>query len=130
MTNLTIVQNTYHGINSGDDGKSLTKYLTPDASWTEAAGFPYCGTYIGADAIQKNVFQRIGSEWLDYKLEIEGYVADGDSIFAYGHYSGTYLETGKFFTARVAHLWKVKAGKIISFEQFVDSHIVQQTLLK
>ena len=32
--------------------------------------------------------------------------------------------TGRPFSARVAHVWKLKDGKIQSFEQFVDSEMV------
>ncbi|HBF46615.1 MAG TPA: ketosteroid isomerase, partial [Shewanella frigidimarina] len=42
----------------------------------------------------------------------------------YGTYSGTNKATGRYFKARVAHLWTLKDGKVISFEQFVDSKTV------
>ena len=38
--------------------------------------------------------------------------------------------TGKSFEARVAHVWKLKDGKIISFEQFVDSQPVNNAINK
>ena len=36
--------------------------------------------------------------------------------------------TGKSFTARVAHVWKLNDSKIISFEQFVDSQPVNDAM--
>ena len=66
----------------------------------------------------------IETEWDNYRVDIEDYVAQGDKVFAFGTYSGTYVKTGKHFSARVAHLWKIHSGKIVSFEQFVDSHTV------
>lgn len=124
MTNLDIVKSTYEGETSQENGKKLQTFMTNDTLWTEAAGFPYAGTYQGFEQVEKNVFMRLGSEWLDYKFEVEEYVAVGDKVFAYGTYSGTYKATGKSFNARVAHLWKLKDGKIVSFEQFVDSKVV------
>jgi ketosteroid isomerase-like protein len=38
------------------------------------------------------------------------------------------VHTGKAFTARVAHVWKLKDKKIISFEQFVDSRMVNEAM--
>lgn len=76
----------------------------------------------------QNVFNRLATEWIDYKVVPEDYVADDDKVVAYGHYSGTYKATGKYFEARVAHLWKLHNGKIISFEQFVDSKTVNEAL--
>jgi len=128
MTNTDIVRSTYEGKSSEENGKNLSKHLAEDATWTEAKGFPYGGTYVGFDEIVKNVFSRLGSEWIDYKITIEGYVAEGDKVVAYGTYSGTYKKTGKPFTARVAHLWKLTNGRITSFEQFVDSQTVNHSI--
>ena len=66
----------------------------------------------------------MATEWTNYKFTPEGYVVGGDRVVAYGTYSGTYKATGKFFEARVTHLWKLKGRKIVSFEQFVDSKTV------
>lgn len=121
MTNLEIIKSTYEGKTSEENGKNLDKYVPKNISWTEAKGFPYAGTYIGSKNITKNVFSRLGSEWVDYKFTPEDYVANDDKVVAYGTYTGTYRLIGKSFIARVAHVWKLKEGKIISFEQFVDS---------
>ncbi|MGF7076076.1 nuclear transport factor 2 family protein [Mucilaginibacter sp. R-33] len=124
MTNLEIVKSTYEGKSSEENGKNLQKFLAPAAVWTEAAGFPLAGTYVGFDEIKQNVFYRLATEWIDYKFTPEGYVADGDKVVAFGTYSGTYKETNKFFKARVAHLWQLENGSITLFEQFVDSKTV------
>jgi len=124
MTNLDIVKSTYEGKTSEENGKNLATYVAEDISWTEAKGFPYAGTYIGLESVTKNVFSRLGSEWIDYKFTPEDYVASDNKVVAYGTYTGTYKITGKSFIARVAHVWKLKEGKIIKFEQFVDSQPV------
>jgi len=128
MTNLEIIKSTYEGKTSEDNGKNLEKYVAENISWTEAKGFPYAGTYIGLESITKNVFSRLGSEWIDYKFTPEDYVADEDKVVAYGTYSGTYKQTNKYFEARAAHIWKLKDGEIINFEQFVDSKIVSESM--
>lgn len=128
MTNLDIVKSTYEGKSSEENGKNLAKYVAADISWTEAKGFPYAGTYIGLDNVTKNVFSRLGSEWIDYKFTPEDYVANGDKVVAYGTYTGTFRLTGRSFEARVAHVWKLKDEKIISFEQFVDSQPVNDAI--
>lgn len=128
MTNLEIVKSTYEGKTSKENGKNLAKYVAKDISWTEAKGFPYAGTYIGLEDVTRNVFSRLGSEWIDYKFTPEDYVAHEDQVVAYGTYTGTYKITGKPLKARVAHLWKLKDGKIISFEQFVDRKTVNDAM--
>ena len=129
MTNLDIIKSTYEGKTSEENGRNLAKYVAEDISWTEAKGFPYAGTYIGLEEITRNVFSRLGSEWIDYKFTPEDYIAEGDNVVAYGTYSGVYKKTDKAIKARVAHLWKFKNGKIISFEQFVDSQIINAAMI-
>lgn len=76
----------------------------------------------------KNVFHRLATEWIGYKFTPDGYIADGDKVAAYGTYTGINKITNKSFEARVVHLWKLKAGKIVSFEQFVDSQPVNDSM--
>ena len=128
MTNLEIIQSTYEGKTSDENAKNLANYLHKDVAWTEAKGFPYGGTYIGLEAIIENVFNRLSTEWIDYKITIENYVSDKDTVVAYGTYTGFYKRTNKYFEARVVHLFKLKDGKIISFEQFVDSATVKDAM--
>lgn len=126
--NLEIIRSTYEG-SSEDNGRHLMTALAPDARWTEAAGFPYAGTYVGPEAIAKGVFRRLASEWEGYTARVHTFLADGDRVAAFGVYSGTYRRTGKAMTASFAHLYRLKDGKIVSMEQVVDSALVQQALL-
>ena len=130
MTNLEIVRSTYEGKNSAENGQNLASYAADDIVWTEAKGFPYGGTYRGMDAINKNVFHRLATEWTDYTFTPEGYIAEGESVVAYGTYTAVNNITSKPMAARVAHLWKLKDGKIASFEQFVDSQAVNDSYKK
>lgn len=126
-TNLEIVSSTYEG-SSEENGEKLLAVLAENASWTEAAGFPYAGTYVGAKEITENVFKRLATEWDNYQAKVHTYLADGDKVAAFGIYSGTYKATNKYFEASFAHLWQLKDGKIIKMEQYVDSAIVQDAL--
>ena len=128
MTNIEIIKSTYEGGTSEETGKNLAKYAAEDITWTEAKGFPYAGTYVGLESIAQNVFNRLGSEWVNYKITPEDYVAGEDKVVAYGTYSGTCKATGKYFEARVAHVWKLKEGRITGFEQFVDSQPVNNAM--
>ena len=62
MSNADIITAHYAASDRGDlDG--MLAPLADDVSWTEAAGFPYAGTYLGPDAVAAGVFQRIHDEW-------------------------------------------------------------------
>lgn len=126
-SNLDLIRDTYENAPE-ENAKHLRAVLAPDATWTEAAGFPYAGTYTGADEIFENVFKRLGSEWVGYKAVVHTYMADGDRVSAFGVYSGTYGKTGKSMSATFAHLYRLVDGKIVTMEQFVDSATVQAAL--
>jgi len=128
-SHLEILKATYEGV-SGDNITRLLSVLAPNAEWTEAAGFPYAGTYVGSDAIIANVFQRLATEWIDYRAEARQYLEHGNQIAVFGVYSGTYKATGKAMTASFAHLYTFADGKILRMVQYVDSHMVQQALVK
>ena len=129
MDNLALIKSTYEGANSQENAKNTAAALAADARWTEAAGFPYAGTYVGFDAIVEHVFKRLATEWEGFTFKVDSYVAQGDQVFAYGNYTGTYKASGLPLNARVAHLWTLKDGKVSHFEQFVDSHTVQLAML-
>ena len=126
--NLDLVRATYEG-SSAENGRNLLAALAPNASWAEAEGFPYAGTYVGPDAIIAGVFQRLGNEWIDYRATVHTFLEDGKHVAAFGTYSGTYKATGKSMRAAFAHLYEVENGKIQRMTQYVDSHMVQQALV-
>lgn len=126
MTNLEILKSTYEGTVE-EKLNSLQNHLDPNVVWKEAEGFPYAGTYIGFNEVI-NLFNHLGNDWINYKIELEDFVVDEDKIVAYGTYSGIYKKTNKAFEARVAHLFKFKNSKIISYEQFVDSQLVNDSM--
>ncbi|MGG0303004.1 nuclear transport factor 2 family protein [Bacillus albus] len=128
-TNLEIIRSTYEG-SASSNAKHLGEALSEKVEWTEAEGFPYGGTYIGVEAIMKNVFSRLESEWDDYKASVIMYheVNGKDVIIAEGVYSGVYKETGKSFEAEFVHVWQLENGKIVKFKQYVDSYIVKESM--
>jgi hypothetical protein len=125
--NLDLVRATYEG-SSEENGRNLLAALAPDATWTEAEGFPYAGTYTGPEAILAGVFRRLGSEWIGYRAEVHTFLEDGDRVAAFGVYSGTYRATGRAMRATFAHLYVLRDGKIASMTQYVDSAMVRAAM--
>ncbi|WP_313015285.1 nuclear transport factor 2 family protein [Brevundimonas sp.] len=125
--NRAVVARLYEGFATGDMPMILS-ILEPGIIWTEAEGFPYAGTYEGADAVVAGVFVRLATEWEGYQAIPERYVAEGDTVVALGHYSGRYLQTKKRFRAPFVHVWTVSAGKLVRFVQHTDTAVVQSAL--
>ena len=124
MTNADIIRAHYAASDRGDIEGMLAP-LAADVRWTEAAGFPYAGTYVGPAAVAENVFARIAADWDDYTLAV---VDGGDTVVGIGTYSGTHKGTGRFFAARVAHVWRLEGGEVVAFEQFTDTEMVSRAI--
>lgn len=126
-TNLDIIKAHYAGSDTQDIDAMLAP-LTPATRWTEMAGFPCAGSYVGPKAVVENVFQVLGTEWDGYTLKIDRLIDGGDTIVGIGTYSGTYRATGKSMVARVTHVWDLKDGKVTHFEQFTDTALVADAM--
>jgi uncharacterized protein len=119
-TAADVVHTMYRAMAAGDIPAALAT-LAPDVRWTEAAGFPYAGTYLGPDQVADRVFARLGSEWDGFKAVPDSIIGDGDEVAALGWYSGTSNLTGIAFSARYVHWFTVSGGLITRFEQVCDT---------
>jgi ketosteroid isomerase-like protein len=79
------------------------------------------GVYVGPEAVRDNIFVRIGTEWEGFGLAVDDVLQDGETAVGVGTYSGTHKQTGRSFEARVVHVFRVRDGKIVAFEQFTDT---------
>jgi hypothetical protein len=127
MTPREKIQALYAAFDAGDIPTVLGA-LAPDASWTEAEGFPYGGTYVGPEAVLENVFMKLGSEWDGFTAAVGQLVAEGDTVVALGTYSGTYKATGRSFAAPFVHVWSFEGELVQSFHQHTDTAVVQRAL--
>ncbi|HZA21211.1 MAG TPA: nuclear transport factor 2 family protein [Dehalococcoidia bacterium] len=127
MSNVDVVNGIYSALAQGDI-QSVLDALDPKVEWTEAAGFPYAGTYIGPQAVLENVFMKLGADWEPFHVHVDKVVDGGDDVVVLGSYSGTYKATGKSMKASVAHAWTLRDGKVAKFVQYVDSLKVAEAL--
>ena len=89
--------------------------------WTEADRFPLGGTYVGPQAILEGVFMRLGEVGDEFAAIPDQFVADGDTVVALGHYSWKHKDTGAPASVKMAHVWTVRDGKVVAFQQHVDT---------
>ena len=126
-TNLTIISDHYTA-SARQDVQSMMADVAPDVQWTEMAGFPCAGTWVGPEQIVEHVFKVLSSEWTNYRFELSELIDAGDCVIGVGLYSGIYKKKGKSMQARVAHIWRLKEGKIVQFEQFTDTLLAAQAM--
>ena len=121
------MESFYAAMGSGNIPGAL-ELMDADVEWVESAGFPYAGTYHGPDEVVNGVFARLGGEWEGFTAVPDYVVGEGDRAIGVGTYSGTYKATGKSMSARFAHSITARDGKIVHFEQVVDSTQVNLAL--
>lgn len=126
-SHLQIVSEHY-AASARQDLAAMMADVAPEATWTEMAGFPCAGTWIGPDQVMAHVFAVLGEEWEGYGFELEQIIDGGEQLVGVGTYSGVYRKTGKAMRARVTHVWRVQQGKITRFEQFTDTLLVARAM--
>lgn len=125
--NKDVIDAHYAASDRGDLAGMVADFA-PDIRWTEAAGFPLAGTFTGPDAVIEQVFKKLPETWADWSVSIDEVLDAGNTVIGVGTYSGVNRVTGRDFTARVAHLWRLDAGKVVAFEQIPDSAMVREAM--
>ncbi len=121
-TNVALIQNTYAAFARGD-GPAAFANMDSTIVWNEAEGFPYAdrNPYVGPAAIGEGVFFRLATEWDNFQAIPSDFLDAGDTVVVLGRYKATYKATGAPLDAQFAHVWRLKEGKAISFQQYTDT---------
>ncbi|MBV1924543.1 MAG: ester cyclase [Flavobacteriaceae bacterium] len=121
--NVAAVDALYANFGKGDVPAVLAA-LDSKVVWNEAEGNALADNnpYIGPDAVLKGVFERVLADFPDFTLnDIAHHNMENDQVLTTLRYKATAKSTGKKLNAQAAHLWTFKEGKIIAFQQYVDT---------
>lgn len=121
--NVAVIRAAYDAFARGD-GAAVLAAMDPDIVWNEAENFPYAdrNPYHGPMAVAEGVFGRIGAEWDHFSLSIEAVLDAGENVVALGRYRGRYKATGKPLDAQFAHVWWLRDGRVVRFQQYTDTY--------
>jgi len=122
QSNVDVIQKVYAAFAAGD-GPGAFAYMDPAIVWNEAEGFPYAdrNPYVGPAAIGEGVFFRLATEWENFQAVPKDFLDGGESVVALGRYTATHKGTGKPLDAQFAHVWGLREGKILTFQQYTDT---------
>ncbi len=127
--NVAVVQGIYDAFAAGDVAGVLGR-MSSDIVWNEANNFPYAdgNPYKGPQAVAEGVFARCIGEWDGFGVDIDEVLDAGDTVVGLGHYVGTFKATGKPQRTQLVHVWRIKDGKAVQFQQYADTlHVAQVT---
>jgi uncharacterized protein len=121
--NTTIIDGLYKAFAVGDVPAVLGG-MDSNIVWMEAEGNDYAdgNPYIGPEAVLNGVFARVIGDHEYFTLEdIVLHEMSDNKVLATLRYDGKVKKTAKAYNVQVAHLWTLKDGKIIAFQQYVDT---------
>ncbi len=119
----TTIENIYNAYSKGDV-PSVLSAMDDNIVWNEAEGNSLAdgNPYIGPDAVLNGVFARLVEEHEYFNLKnIELHNMENNQVLATLRYDAKRKNNGALIDAQAAHLWKLKDGKVISFQQYVDT---------
>jgi len=130
MSHVATIQGLYAAFAAGDVPNVLAAF-DPKIEWREAESNPYKldgRAWVGPDAIVENLFAKLAGEWDDFAVDPRSYHDAGDSVVVEGRYTGRFLATERAVDAQFCHVWRLRDGKIASFQQYVDTAQMQRAM--
>lgn len=130
--NVTLIDNLYKAFAVGDIPTVLGG-MDAKIFWNEAEGNAYAdgNPYIGPDAVLNGVFARIGADHEYFKLaDIHLHEMSDNQVLATLRYDAKVKKNGADYNAQVAHLWTLKDGKVVGFQQYVDTKKLNDAFMK
>ena len=92
----------------------------PDMEWGWSSDFPgLAGVYVDPAEKNKRLHEWL-SPWEDWRCEAEDFIERGDCVVVLTRYRGRGKGSGATVDTRGAHVWKLRAGKVIRLEVFAD----------
>jgi ketosteroid isomerase-like protein len=124
---VATVRSIYEAFGKGDV-QTVLGLMSEKVEWNEAEHFTYWtgGPFVGPQAVLNGVFARIGQDFDGFTVDVGRVVGCGDTVLSEGRYRGTVKATGKRLDVQVAHVWDVRDGKVVRFQQYVDTWQVAQ----
>jgi ketosteroid isomerase-like protein len=127
MSNVDFVKSVYAAFGAGDVPKVLGS-MHPQIQWTQTPGYRFGGTHRSPQAVLENVFAKIPVGFESFSIDVERLIDAGNVVVMQGAYVAKGKATGKSVRAAVAHVIEISDGKIVRFDQYVDSATINPVL--
>ena len=121
--NIALIEKTYESF-AARDYEAVMSNFADDFVWIAADNSPLGdqSPYHGVPAIRAGVFERIAAAF--EKLIVvpdEIFQADGGRVVVLGHYHGKFRGAPEEFKTQVAHIWTIRDGRGVKFQQYLDT---------
>jgi uncharacterized protein len=120
--NVKIISDLYDASARGDLA-AVTRNISPDVVWNVAENHPYApgNPYLGLEAVIEKLLSNTATLLPDVATAVDELLDAGDKVVAQGRYKGLCKSTGKMLNAQMVHIWTLRDGKVVQFQQHVDT---------
>ena len=122
--NVQVVQEAYAAFGRGDVEGILATLDPRQLRWDAVKGLegiaPHAGLRTSLDGV-RDFFTKLAGTLEFQKFEPREFIAQGDAVVVLGYYDGTVKSTGARFGCDWVMVFKLKDGRIQSFQEWTDS---------
>jgi uncharacterized protein len=120
--NGDLVKSLYAAFGTGDVPTVLGAF-DPTIEWKEAESGPLAdhNPYIGPQAVLEGVFMRCMQLFEGFTVRPNHFIDGGDTVAVEGRYAGKANATGTVLDAQFLHVWHLRGGKVVRFQQYTDT---------
>ena len=120
--NIAFVQGLYAAFSKGDIA-TIIAGLAADVDWVvngRRKDYPLLGSWKGPADVQK-FFQGVGQLQETVEFSPREFIADDDHVVVLGHYNWKIRKTGRTVASDWAHVFTIRGGKVVKFQEFTDT---------
>ncbi len=118
-TATDVVVSVFDAFKRGDIA-SIVGLVAPNATWQQAKTVPWGGDYCGPEGAAE-FFRKLDATMETVAFEARENVEHGDEVFSFGTYTGRGRATGRTGSAEWMFRWRVRDGKIVSWQSYIDT---------
>jgi uncharacterized protein len=121
QTNKQLVMQAYQ-LFRNDDIQGLLALFADDIEWhgAESELIPFSGIYCGTEQVA-SFFSELAQAQDVIRFEPQTFIAEGEMVAVTGQSSWRVKSTGQKYDNPWAHVFTVRDGKVVRFEQYNDT---------
>ncbi|MBC7898891.1 MAG: nuclear transport factor 2 family protein [Saprospiraceae bacterium] len=125
--NIELIEKTYESFGNRDYEAVIARFAD-DFEWIAADNSPLAdqSPYHGIYAVRTGVFERIAAGFEKLRVEADEMFEAEGRVVVLGYYHGQFRGKEHEFRTQVAHIWTLRDGKAVKFQQYLDTLKVSQ----
>lgn len=118
QANVDLVHAIYDAF-ARQDIPTIFALFDPAIEITQSREVPWGGEYKGHNGAMEFFAKLTGA--IQSKVEHERFIDAGDTVVQIGRTRGKVHANGAAFDVSEAHVWKIKDGKVIRYDSYIDN---------